>query len=401
MRLLLLAFSLALSLGAGELQDAIDSAKAGDIIELATGEYHGNILIDKPLTIDGLDRSAVIIGDRNGTVIRVRSPHVIIKNLTIQNGGFEHLSEDAGINVSDVNSVIIKNNLIKDVLYGVVLSKANDVPIEGNEISSNTYRTSFKGDGIKLWYSNANKILNNDVHNVRDTVFYFSNGNLVAGNKGHNCRYSLHFMNSGHNVVEDNYYDGNSVGLFFMFSSDNIARRNIVRNADGAYGVGIGMKDSSNFRVTDNKVIYNARGFYLDQSPYQPGSLNVFENNDIEYNSIGVQFHATQLKSVFKNNKFKGNMEIVLNDTPQSKLLQNEWSGNYFDDYDGFDRDGDGYGDVSYSSYAYADRLWAHKPSVRFFYGSSGIALLNFISKLAPFSEPELLLKDPKPRMRQ
>ena len=291
MRLLLLAFSLALSLGAGELQDAIDSAKAGDIIELAAGEYHGNILIDKPLTIDGLDRSAVIIGDRNGTVIRVRSPHVIIKNLTIQNGGFEHLSEDAGINVSDVNSVIIKNNLIKDVLYGVVLSKANDVTIEGNEISSNTYRTSFKGDGIKLWYSNANKILNNDVHNVRDTVFYFSNGNLVAGNKGRSCRYSLHFMNSGHNVVEDNYYDGNSVGLFFMFSSDNIARRNVVRNADGAYGVGIGMKDSSNFRVTDNKVIYNARGFYLDQSPYQPGSLNVFENNDIEYNSILSLIH--------------------------------------------------------------------------------------------------------------
>lgn len=96
MRLLLLAFSLALSLGAGELQDAIDSAKAGDIIELAAGEYHGNILIDKPLTIDGLNRSAVIIGDRNGTVIRVRSPHITIKNLTIQNGGFEHLSEDAG-----------------------------------------------------------------------------------------------------------------------------------------------------------------------------------------------------------------------------------------------------------------------------------------------------------------
>ena len=65
------------------------------------------------------------------------------------------------------------------------------------------------------------------------------------------------------------------------------------------------------------------------------------------------------------------------------------------------DSDGDGYGDVSYSSYAYADRLWAHRPNVRFFYGSSGIALLNFISKLAPFSEPELLLKDPKPKMKE
>ena len=397
----LFALLFALNLSSGELQDAIDGAKAGDIIELAAGEYYGNILIDKPLTIDGLDRGAVIVGERNGTVIRVRSPHVTIANLTIKNGGFEHLSEDAGINVSDVNGVIIKNNLIKDVLYGVVLSKSNDVTIDGNEISSNSYRTSFKGDGIKLWYSNANKILNNDVHNVRDTVFTFSNGNVITGNKGRQCRYSLHFMNSRNNVVEDNYYDGNSVGLFFMFSSDNNVRRNVVRNANGAYGIGIGMKDSSNFIIADNKIIYNARGFYLDQSPYQPGSTNVFERNDVQYNSIGVQFHATQHKSVFKNNKFKGNMEIVLNDTPQSKLLQNEWSGNYFDDYDGFDRDGDGYGDVSYSSYAYADRLWAHRPNVRFFYGSSGIALLNFISKLAPFSEPELLLKDPKPKMKE
>ncbi len=32
--------------------------------------------------------------------------------------------------------------------------------------------------------------------------------------------------------------------------------------------------------------------------------------------------------------------------------------GNYIDDYDGFDRDGDGYGDVSYAAYAYADRLY-------------------------------------------
>jgi len=37
---------------------------------------------------------------------------------------------------------------------------------------------------------------------------------------------------------------------------------------------------------------------------------------------------------------------------------------------------------------------------VKFFYGSPVISLLNFLAKLAPFSEPIFLLEDKKPKVK-
>jgi len=47
------------------LQEAIDQAKAGSRLVLPAGVYHGNIVIDKPLIIDGKDQKAIIEGDGN------------------------------------------------------------------------------------------------------------------------------------------------------------------------------------------------------------------------------------------------------------------------------------------------------------------------------------------------
>ena len=93
-------------------------------------------------------------------------------------------------------------------------------------------------------------------------------------------------------------------------------------------------------------------------------------------------------------------METVINDTPRSKIYLNEWVGNYFDDYEGFDRNRDGIGDVPYINKAYADKLWLYNDSIKFFYGSPVMSLLNFLAKLIPFSEPDLLVKDEKPRLK-
>jgi hypothetical protein len=77
---------------------------------------------------------------------------------------------------------------------------------------------------------------------------------------------------------------------------------------------------------------------------------------------------------------------------------QNEWRGNHWDDYQGFDRDGDGVGDTPYELYAFADRIWMEIPQARFFKTSPVLELLDFLERLAPFSSPDLTLKDEKPR---
>jgi nitrous oxidase accessory protein len=48
--------------------------------------------------------------------------------------------------------------------------------------------------------------------------------------------------------------------------------------------------------------------------------------------------------------------------------------------------------------YAYADQIWMELPMARFFKTSPVLELLDFLERLAPFSSPELQLKDPAPR---
>ena len=389
-----------LSLEANVLQQAIDNAPEGAIIKLPKGIYKGNIVINKPLTIDGIDKNAIIQGDGTGNVITVRSSNVTLKNLTIRGSGRNSDTIDSAISVKDSFSVAILNNRIKDSLYGIDFEKVNMSKIEGNFITSKEgVDLGLRGDSIRLWYSNENSIADNTIFKSRDMVFWYSSGNRIENNNGSYCRYSLHFMYAGKNLVQNNTFDHNSVGIFFMYSNGTTAISNTIKNSIG-FGVGIGMKESSNFKILNNTLIHNARGFYIDDSPFQPGSVNIYENNNVLYNSIGIQLHATRQKSLFYNNALKGNMEAVLNDTPNSKIYLNEWRGNYFDDYEGFDRNKDGIGDIAYINKAYADKLWLYNTSIKFFYGSPIMSLLNFLAKLAPFSEPEILLKDDFPQIK-
>ncbi|RUM70091.1 MAG: nitrous oxide reductase family maturation protein NosD, partial [Sulfurovum sp.] len=73
---------------------------------------------------------------------------------------------------------------------------------------------------------------------------------------------------------------------------------------------------------------------------------------------------------------------------------------NYWDRYEGFDSNNDNIGDTPHRVYQYADKLWEYNHKVKFFYASPLMSLLNFISQLAPFIEPNLLIEDGKPLMR-
>lgn len=387
-------------LSANLLQDAINKAKEGSILKLPKGIYKGSIIINKPLSIIGKEEGVIIDGLGKGTVITINSAYVTLKNLTIQNSGGRHETVDAAIKIENSKQSEISNCIIKDSLFGIDMSTTNNSIISNNYITSKDLPLGLRGDGLRIWYSNDNIIKNNKLVKSRDMVVWYSHGNKIIGNFGEYNRYSLHFMYAGKNYVHNNTYQFNSVGIFFMYSKDTIATGNVVKSSLGATGMGIGLKDVSNFTLKNNTVIYNAIGVYVDRSPFEPDTNNWIENNSILYNSEAIHFHSLCENNIVKENSIAGNIEDIVNDSRGAKTYKNEIVNNYWDNYEGFDNNGDNIGDTPHKVYQYADQLWVYNSDVKFFYGSPVITLLNFLAKLAPFSEPIFLMEDLKPKLK-
>ena len=395
-----LFFALFGLLHANVLQDAIDKAPTGSILKLPAGVYKGNIVINKAITIVGKEDGVIIDAEGNGTVITAKGSFITLKNLTIVGSGDRHERLDAAIKLSDGKQCEISHCIIKDCLFGIDMQMVNNSIISNNKITSKNMDLGLRGDGLRLWYSNDNIVKENSLIKSRDMVVWYSHGNEIVKNYGRENRYSLHFMYAGKNLIKDNTYELNSVGIFFMYSQDSTAIGNVIKSSLGATGMGIGLKDVSNFILKDNTVLYNAQGLYIDRSPFEPDTHNWIENNKILYNSEALHFHSLSENNVIKNNTIMGNIEDIVNDSRGSKTNENEIVGNYWDKYEGFDRNGDNIGDTPHKVYQYADQMWIYNPDVKFFYASPVITLLNFLAKLAPFTKPLFLMEDEQPKVQ-
>jgi nitrous oxidase accessory protein len=376
-------------------QTLVDQAEENSVLKPLAGVYAGPVVVDKPLTIDG-SNGVTIDGGGKGSVIVLHTDGATIKDLHLTNSGESANDVDAGVQVRG-NYNVIKDNVIDNCLYGIDLQQSDNNVVKRNRISSkDKFGLGQKGDSVRLWYSFHNKITDNTTVRVRDMVVWYSANNEILRNTGSDSRYSLHFMYSRYNLVEDNYYNNNSVGIFLMYSDGVVVRNNHISHASGPTGVGIGFKETSDLIIEGNEILYCSSGLYIDVSPFQPGTTNRFSDNLIAYNGIGIRFLNDWHDNIFKHNQFSGNLsQIVVSGGKTAN--RNVWEGNHWSDYEGFDHDSDNRGDTPYELYSYADRLWKDVPYAQFFKGTPMLETLDFLERLAPFSEPDLLVRDKKP----
>lgn len=380
--------------GLQPFQALVDAAPAGSVLRPKPGNYSGPVHLTKPLTIEGGGKVSIDGGNKS-TVFVVETSGATLRGLHLKGSGSSHDSDDACLNVRGHHN-LIENNVIDDCLFGIDLKQSNNNTVRGNRIRSKPADLGVRGDGLRLWYSMNNRIEKNQVVDSRDMVVWYSNGNKFYHNYGARSRYSIHFMFAHNNVVESNRFYDNAVGVYLMYSDHSLVRNNVISHATGSTGMGIGFKEASGALLEGNEIIYCALGLSADLSPFQPDSKIILKNNRLAYNGIAISFNSALAGYEVEGNSFEGNISTLAVGGAGSGQ-RNTWRGNYWDEYEGFDRNNDGIGDTAYALYDYADRLWMEIPQARFFKISPALEVLDFLERLAPFSNPTLLLKDEKP----
>ena len=378
------------------LQDAIDKAPAYSTIKLFKTTYNGNIIISKPIVLQG-DQS-IIKGDKKNTVITIKSNNVVLKNLIIVNSGKRVENLDSAILLEKSNNCKIINCTIKDCLYGINLAISNHTLIKNNIISSiDTLPLQQKGSGIKIWYSNNIVVENNIIKNIKNNVVSFSHNTNFIDNKFLNSMFALHFSNSSNIVVKNNIFKYNSSAIVSMGTKNIDIFKNKILSSKGAAGIGIVLGGGKDINIQNNIIKYNAKAFYIDSKAKEKGMQRYIINNDISYNKEAFHFHRAIKNNTIKNNKIIANITDVVKDTPQNLTALNNIKYNYWDQYAGFDTNKDNIGDTPYQAYQYSDKLWHYNHNIKFFFASPALSLINFLSKVAPFIEPNLLLEDTTP----
>lgn len=381
---------------AASIQAMIDAAAEGASVVVPPGRYVGKLLVDKAITLDGGGQATIDAGG-TGTVLVVKASNATVKGFHLTATGFDHNTEDAGIQVRGNNNVI-KDNRIDDALFGVDLQQSHFNVIRRNHIVSKDIELGLRGDSIRLWYSDDNVIEDNVVKDSRDFVLWYAKRNKVSGNHSSGGRYGMHFMFSMDNLVENNTFTANSVGISMMYDQGDVVRGNVISHSVGATGTCISLKEASAVVIENNEIIYCANGIFLDVSPFQPDTTNVITGNRIAFNDIAISFLNDWHDNEFRANTLTANMtEVAVFGGGSAK--RNLWEGNSWDSYEGFDRDGDGVGDTPHRVLNYAGRVWMDVPNTRFFKGAPVLEVLDFLDRLAPFSEPELMLEDQSPRL--
>ena len=205
------------------------------------------------------------------------------------------------------------------------------------------------------------------------------------------------FSMSHHNTIQNNLFKYNSVGILLMGIKDTNISHNQILSSKGAAGIAVVADKVSNFHFSYNILKYNAKALYIDTKSNEKDRQRFITHNLIAYNGEALHFHASIKNNVITNNIIQGNMDDVIKDTRDGYTSNNLIAYNYWDRYEGFDKDGDNIGDTSHKNYLYADQLWQYDHQVKFFYGTPIMSIINFLSKVAPFIKPVLLLEDTKP----
>jgi nitrous oxidase accessory protein len=362
------------------VQAAINAAQPGDTILVQAGTYTEQIVLNKQLTLEGAGQP-VLRGTGTGSVVIVTADGCTIRGFIIEHSGGSLQDEDSGLLLKSGDN-LIEDNELRDILYGIYLYHARHNTIRRNVVSGRAWlELGERGAGLHLWNSSGNLIEGNTITTARDGMYIqTSSGNTIHHNRVSGLRYGLHYMNSDDNRFEDNVFTYNVAGAAIMYSRRIELRRNAFTHNRGFSSFGILFQDCDEIRAEDNFIIDNATGIFLEAL-----RKSAFRRNVIAENDVAMQIFSSADQNVFAGNNFIENLSpLYLVGKSSSTRWQENGRGNYWSDYDGYDLDGDGVGDVAHRVQNVFEYLEGNFPRLRLYLTSAAAQALATAEKTFP-----------------
>ncbi len=362
------------------VQLAIDSAQAGDTIQVRAGTYTGNLAINKQITLEGLERPT-LRGEGVASVITVFADGCVIRGFVIEHSGGELTREDSGILLKSSNNRI-EDNQLRDILYGIYFYSSHNNTIRRNQIRGRTeLEEGDRGAGLHLWNSPDNIIEDNTISEERDGMYIQScNGNKIRRNRVTNLRYGLHYMFSDRNVFEDNFFSNNVAGAAIMYSNGIEFRRNTFIHNRGFSSFGILFQECSELLAEENFIVDNATGIFMEAL-----RKTTFRRNTIANNDVALQMFSSSDANVFTENNFIGNLSpLQLIGRSTTTRWSENGRGNFWSDYDGYDLNEDGRGDVPLRIQNVFEHMEGNHPRLRLYLDSPAARAMAVAEKTFP-----------------
>jgi nitrous oxidase accessory protein len=360
------------------------------------GTYRGDLIVKRSISIHAAN--ATLEGTGTSTVLTIEASDVAIEGLAVRHSGRRRTTEDAAIKATG-DRIRLSDIRVDDSLFGISLQACHDCILERARVSGFTDEADLRGDGIKLWEAHGSIVRGCTVERVRDVVVWYTRRATVEDNIVRKSRYGTHFMYAHDATVRRNRVEENTVGIFVMYSKHLTVESNVLAGARGAAGMGIGFKDSDDIRIAKNWIVANTTGTYLDDSPRTPDQPVVFESNVLALNDVAMRLHGADKGVRVRGNDFRENA-VTIEIDGGGDALACDVRGNHYSDYEGYDLNGDGIGDVPYRVNALSTELTDSRPALKLFQGTVAMNAIDAIAHAVPVLDSKMLLVDPAPLVR-
>ena len=277
------------------ITEGITLAESGSILYIYPGTYTEEIIIDKSLTIAGLHKETTIIqGNGMENVIHINAEDVKVENLTILNSGEYVVS---GTEPGGNGSSLFYNKTSEDI----------------KPLDLSTIDVNFSGI-----YSDYNSTI------VSSCIF-------------DDCYTSFYIRNASNSIFDSCYLYNNTNGIYCINVHDvSISNSLFHNNIKCVY-----IDEVTNVEIS--LCIFSSNedtGLLLSETNDSIIHHNIFQNN-----TFGVIIIENSNNNIFYQNNFIENSIDHARDNCQN-FWDNGVVGNYWDDYEGEDLDGDEFGDT-------------------------------------------------------